>query len=215
MRPGFVGLLAAVVLGTHGASAEDPPEPPVGQLDGRPVAAGLVVEVPRGAVRHLVLEVSGAQITLRPGSTVVLSSPQWFPPETGQKTIRGSRLFLRAGQISVRLQRNQTTPSAVSVLLGGGQQSALLWHGAARVVAHDGDLSVAIDDGAGVVSAQDQWLRMAAGSAAMLPKKAPPQLYKQHLTAPVLTSGDGDLGVAFGVEKRSVRVRWGAVTGAG
>jgi hypothetical protein len=160
--------------------------------------------------------VSGAQITLNPGSTVVLSSPQWFPPENGSKTIRGSKIFLRKGEVSARMPKDAAKPSAVSVALGGGQQSVLLWHGAARIIAQDGDMSVAIDEGAGYVSSHDEWLRMAAGSAALLPKDARPRLYKQRLAVPVLTPcSEGDVGIAFGNDKRPVRVCWGAVAGAG
>jgi hypothetical protein len=211
------GLFAGLSLATNLASAEGPATsgPSVGQLDGAPVADGVVVEVPPRTVKHLVLSVSGAQITLHPGSTVVLSSPQWFPPENGAKTVRGSRVFLRKGEVTVRMPRDAAKPSAVSVALGGGQQSVVLWRGSARVIAQDGDMSVAIDEGAGYASSQEQWLRMVAGSAAMLPKNAPPRLYKQRLAAPALTScGDGDVGIAFGADKRPVRVCWGAVAGA-
>jgi hypothetical protein len=213
-----LGPFAIVVQLTTVASAETPAtsEPPVGQLDGVPVVAGAVVEVPPRAVRHLVLAVSGAQITLHPGSAVVLASAQWYPPENGSKTIRGSRVFLRNGEVSVRMPKDGAKPSAVSVVLGSGQQSVLLWHGAARIVAHDGDMSVAVDDGAAYVSSQDQWIRMGSGAAALLPKKAPPRLYKHRLATPALSScGDGDVGIAFDADKRPVRVCWSAVAGAG
>jgi hypothetical protein len=212
------GLFAVVVHLASVAAAETPATsgPAVGQLDGVPVVAGAVVEVPPQSVKHLVLTGSGAQITLHPGSTVVLSEAQWFPPENGTKTVRGSRVFLRNGEVSVRMPQDRAKPSAVSVTMGGGQQSVVLWHGAARVIARDGDMTTAIDEGAAYVSSLDQWLRMSSGSAAMLSKSAPPRLFKQRLALPVLTScGDGDVGIAFGADKRPVRVCWSAVPGAG
>ena len=222
---GVVMLSVLVAGAVHAADPSPAKEPPVAQLEGTSLDAGTTVEAPAGTVKHLVLAIGGARVTLHPGASVVVSAPQWFPPEQGGKSIRGSRLFLRSGELTVQVPEDKAKPAAVSVVLGGGQQSVLLWHGVSRVIARDGDMSVAVDEGAAYVGSQDQWIRLGTGAAALLAKNAPPRLYKQRLAAPVTTSCEGSyasprqegssgLGLVLGEEKAAVHLCWNAVAGA-
>ncbi len=215
LRRALVGALLLQLTLLAGAAQAN--EAPVGELDGQPVLAGTAIEVTTGAVKNLKLE-NGARIALQPGTSAIVSASQWYPPEQGTKSIRGSRLYLKQGEVTVSLAEGGAKPTAVAVVSSGGQ-TMLLWRGITRVSSNDGDVTVAVDAGASYVGAEDRWLRMSAGSGAIMPKKAPPQPYKRRLAAPQLVPCPaGDVGLAFGpaseVERGPARVCWSAVEGA-
>src|SRR4051794_25762077 len=98
------GLLALCMLVGRAIDAK---ESPVGQLDGEPIEAGTPVEVPAGSRKTLVLS-GGVHVALRAGASAIVSPTQWYPPEQGTKSIRGSRLYLRSGEITVALPFDAT-----------------------------------------------------------------------------------------------------------
>jgi hypothetical protein len=204
-------LLAQCMAVAGSASAG---EPSVGEVDGSPLEAGAPVDAPVGAVKNLIL-FGGARVALLPGSSATVSPPQWYPPEKGAKSIRGARIRLRSGEAIVGLPTDGAKPSALAVSASGGQ-TMLLWRGVTRVRVDDGDMVVAVDDGAAYVGSQDRWLRMSAGSAALVAKKTAPQVHKGRLAAPATAAcaDGGGIGVAYGTDKAPVRLCWGEVTGA-
>lgn len=192
----------------HGVLAHAEPSTKVGRFEGGDaIEAGATIKVPAGTSQRVVLE-GGTQVTLYGGTEAVLGRPQWYPAEEGSKAVRGSLVYLRSGAMTVRLAPDAAKPMAASVISTVGQ-TALIWRGVTHVVARDGEMRVAVDDGSAYVGAETRWLRVKAGGALFMGKKAPPETYKSRLAAVESAScGEGGLGVTAGSEKGRARVCW-------
>lgn len=201
LRCGFVVLGLAFVV--RGAAAEGTAV--LGKLDGADVAAGAALEVPGGATRDLALG-DDVHVFVHGGSSAVLARSQYFPPESGTKSVKGTLVVLREGELTIRMPDDTTKPRAVSVMSRASAQTVLAWRGTTRVVVRDGAMSVAVDEGAAYVGAEEKWLRIAAGGAAIMPKKEGPHAVKTRLAAP--TFGAGALAFAAGSEAAPVTFAW-------
>lgn len=174
-------------------------------LDGAPLTPGTTVEAVSTSARELALG-DGVAVVLHPGASVHVTKPGWFPPENGPKVVPGPQLVLREGEITVRMPDAAEPPRALSVLLRGGGQTALAWRGVTHLVARDGGLSVAVDEGAAYVGAAQKWLRVGARGGVALGAKEEPRTLRTRLPPPEPPSAA--LGFVVGESLASIRIAW-------
>jgi hypothetical protein len=195
----------AISVACGAAFAADPPTP---KLDGAAIEPDAALEAPDGA-RELELP-DGVHVTLHAGASAKLGRPVWFPAEHGVKSARGYRLFVRQGDVTIRVPDDPRGLSGLSATTRSGD-AVIDWHGTVRLSVGASESRAELLDGASFIGSRDKWTIARGPSGIAFDTAGEAQLHHALLGPPAWTDAQPRLAVLRGDATQRPSLAWRAV----